>query len=51
MGRKKIYKKRYLIGLNEVQSNNLEGMANLLGLNYSEVVSMLMRYYQLHKSQ
>lgn len=47
MGRKKIYKKRYLIGLDEVQSNNLEGMAKLLGLTYSEVVSMLMDYYQL----
>ena len=50
MGRKKIYKKRYLIGLNEVQANNLEGMANLLGLTYSEVVGMLMTHYQLHKS-
>lgn len=47
MGRKKIYKKRYLIGLDEVQANNLEGMSKLLGLTYSEVVSMLMDYYQL----
>ena len=47
MGRKKTVFKRYLIGLDETQSNTLEGMANLSGMTYSEVVSLLLDYYQL----
>lgn len=47
MGRKKIYKRRFLIGLDEYQANTLEAMSNALGLSYSEVVSLLMKWYQL----
>ena len=47
MGRKKRYCKRYLIGLDAIQSNNFEVMANGLALTYSEVVDYLMTYYQL----
>ena len=47
MGRKKTVHKRYLIGLDETQSNTLEGMSNLTRMTYSEVVSYLMNYYQL----
>lgn len=49
MGRKKIYKRRFLIGLDAIQSDNLVRMSQVLGLTYSEVVSYLMDYYQLGK--
>ena len=47
MGRKKLYHKRYLIGLDVIQATTLEGMAAGLGLSYSEVIGYLMDYYQL----
>ena len=47
MGRRKRYERRFLIGLDYVQSQNLVDMANALGLTYSEVVGFLLRYYQL----
>lgn len=47
MGRKKLYHKRYLIGLDEVQANTLEGMSNLMACSYSDVVSYLLVQYQL----
>ncbi len=47
MGRKKIYKRRFLIGLDRIQSQNLADMSNALGLTYSEVVSLLLKFYQL----
>lgn len=50
MGRKKTVHKRYLIGLDETQSNTLEGMANLSGMTYSGIVSYLLDYYQLGKA-
>lgn len=50
MGRKKIYKRRFLIGLDAIQSDNLVRMSNMLGLTYSEVMSYLMDYYQLGES-
>lgn len=50
MGRRKTVFKRYLIGLDEIQSNTLEGMANLTGMTYSEVVSYLMTKYQLFEA-
>lgn len=51
MGRKKRYYKRYLIGLDVIQSATLEGMAAGLALSYSEVVGYLMNYYQLGKNE
>lgn len=50
MGRRKTVFKRYLIGLDEIQSNTLEGMANLTGMTYSEVVSYLMTKFQLSEA-
>lgn len=47
MGRKKMYKKRFLIGLDNIQANTLVNMARVSGLTYSEVVSLLLDYYQL----
>lgn len=47
MGRKKVYERRFLIGLDRIQSQNLVDMSNVLGLTYSEVVSFLIKYYQL----
>ena len=47
MGRKKIYERRFLIGLDRIQSQNLIDMSNILGLTYSEVVSLLLKRYQL----
>ena len=47
MGRRKLYHKRYLIGLGTLQANTLEAMASGMALSYSEVVSYLMDYYQL----
>lgn len=47
MGRKKVYERRFLIGLDRIQSQNLVDMSNVLGLTYSEVVSLLMKFYQL----
>ena len=49
MGRQKKVHKRFLIGLDKVQAQTLQGMSNALGLTYSEVVSYLMDYYQLGK--
>jgi len=51
MGRKKIYHKRYLIGLDKVQANTLEGMSNLMACSYSDVVSYLIVQYQLGSIQ
>lgn len=51
MGRKKLYKKRFLIGLDKYQAEQLVSMGNLLGLTYSEVVSYLLDYYQLGKGE
>lgn len=51
MGRRKLYKKRFLIGLDWVQSQTLVDMSNSLGLTYSEVVGFLMDYYQLGKNE
>lgn len=47
MGRKKLYHKRYLIGLDKYQAEQLEAMAALLSLSYSDCVSYLMDLYQL----
>lgn len=47
MGRRKMYARRFLIGLDKVQANTLVAMSNALGLTYSEVVAFLMDWYQL----
>lgn len=47
MGRKKLYAKRFLIGLDQTQANNLENMSKLMACSYSEVVSYLIVQYQL----
>lgn len=47
MGRKKLYAKRFSIGLNEVQANNLENISKLMASSYSEVIAYLMDSYQL----
>ena len=49
MGRKKIYKRRFLIGLDAIQSYNFIRMSQVSGLTYSEVVSYLMDFYQMRK--
>lgn len=49
MGRKKVYVRRFLIGLDRIQSQNLVDMSNALGLTYSEVVSLLIKFYQLRQ--
>lgn len=51
MGRKKIYKRRFLIGLDECQANTLVAMSNVLGLTYSGVIAYLMDWYQLGKEK
>lgn len=51
MGRKRQYHKRFLIGLDAIQSANLQRMAACLALSYSEVVSYLMDYYQLGEAE
>ncbi len=51
MGRRKLYSRRFLIGLDRVQAQNLVDMSNALGLTYSEVVGYLMHYYQLGKRE
>lgn len=51
MGRKKLYQKRFLIGLDAIQAANLMRMSCTLGLTYSEVVEYLMYYYQLGKGE
>lgn len=47
MGRRKLYSRRFLIGLNECQANTLVAMSNWLGLTYSEFIAYLMDRYQL----
>ena len=47
MGRRKLYTKRFLIGLDAVQAANLQRMCAALGLTYSEAVHYLIDYYQL----
>lgn len=51
MGRRKMYDRRFLIGLDLVQANTLVAMSNALGLTYSEVVAYLMDWYQLGKEK
>lgn len=51
MGRRKLYSRRFLIGLDRVQAQNIVDMSNALGLTYSEVVGYLMDYYQLGKNE
>lgn len=51
MGRKKLYTKRFLIGLDKYQTEQLMSMSNLLGLTYSDIVSFLLDYYQLGKGE
>lgn len=50
MGRKKLYTKRFLIGLNKIQAGNLQRMCAGMALTYSEAVSYLLDYYQLGKA-
>lgn len=47
MGRRKLYSKRFCIGLDAIQAATLQAMSAALALNYSEVVAYLMDYYQL----
>lgn len=47
MGRKKKYERRFLIGLEKYQAQDLVRKSQLLGLTYSEVVSYLLDYYNL----
>ena len=46
-----MYERRFLIGLDKVQAQNLVDMSNALGLTYSEVVGYLMHYYQLGRNE
>ena len=47
MGRRKLYAKRFLIGLDTTQANTLENMSKLMACTYSEVVAYLIIHYQL----
>lgn len=49
MGRRKLYSRRFLIGLDKVQAQTFVNMSNALGLTYSEVVGFLLDNYQLGK--
>lgn len=51
MGRKKLYTKRFLIGLDKIQAANLQRMCAGMALTYSEAVSYLLDYYQLGKNE
>lgn len=51
MGRRKKYERRFLIGLDKVRAQVLVDMSFGLGLTYSEVVGLLMDYYQLGKRE
>lgn len=46
-----MYERRFLIGLDKVQAQNLVDMSNALGLTYSEVVGYLIKYHQLGKGE
>lgn len=45
MGRKKIYKRRFLIGLDKYQAEDLIRLSKTLGYSYSEVISSALEYY------
>lgn len=47
MGRKKIYHKRYLIGLDKDQAENLESLSKKLDMTYSDIISYFMDLYEL----
>lgn len=51
MGRKKLYTKRFLIGLDKIQAANLQRMCAGMALTYSEAVSYLLDYYQLGNAE
>lgn len=51
MGRKKLYTKRFLIGLDKIQAANLQRMCAGMALTYSEAVSYLIDYYQLGNAE
>lgn len=51
MGRKKMYSRRFLIGLDRVRAQVLVDMSFGLGLTYSEVVGLLLDYYQLGRNE
>lgn len=51
MGRRKLYTKRFLIGLDKIQAENLQRMCAGMALTYSEAVSYLIDYYQLGKGK
>lgn len=46
-----MYTRRFLIGLDKVQAQNIVDMSNALGLTYSEVVGYLIAYYQLGRGE
>lgn len=51
MGRRKLYTKRFLIGLDKIQAENLQRMCAGMALTYSEAVSYLIDYYQPGKGK
>lgn len=51
MGRQKTVHKRFLIGLDKYDTQAVVTMSNGLCLTYSEVISYLIRYYQLGKGE
>lgn len=51
MGRKKKYERRFLIGLDKIQTANLQRMCAGMALTYSEAISYLIDYYQLGKAE
>jgi hypothetical protein len=51
MSRHKTVHKRFLIGLDRYDTQAIVAMSDGLCLTYSEVVSYLIRYYQLGKAE
>lgn len=51
MGRQKKVHKRFVIGLDKVRAQVIIDMSFGLGLTYSEVVGLLLDYYQLGKNE
>ena len=51
MGRRKLYTKRFLIGLDKIRAGNLQRMCAGMALTYSEAISYLLDYYQLGKAE
>lgn len=46
MGRKKLHYRKFLIGLDKYQAEDLMRLSNLLNYSYSEVMSSALEFYK-----